>query len=158
MKLFNTKGMMLFPNPIKKEEICKQKNLLVVKECFCHNGHGLISEQAVFNRFNGIIIKVKKGKQKGLVALSPVYGYKTRVCLDVKLKPGITWQICCPHCNEPLPVFSSCSCKGDIVALFLNKNADFSNSILICNRIDCFNAQIKFNDEIIHFPGVGEFV
>ena len=44
------------------------------------------------------------------------------------------------------------------VALLLNKNADFSNSILICNRIDCVNALIKFNDEIIHFSGVGEFV
>ena len=158
MKLFNTKGMMLFPNPIKKEEICKQKNLLLVKECYCHNGHNLISDQAIFNGFSGILLKVKRKGVSGLVALSPVYGYKSRVSLNLLLKQNEIWEICCPDCNEALPVFSSCSCKGDIVALFLDKNADFSNSILICNRIDCFNAQIKFNDEIIHFSGVDEFI
>jgi len=150
--------MMVFPNPIKKTGICKEKSLILIKKCYCHNGHSLISDKAIFNGEKGITITVKKGKRKGLVALSPVYGYKTRVCLDAKLEPGEIWQICCPTCEEALPVFSSCSCEGDIVALFLDKNADFSNSILICNRIDCFNAQIKFNDEIIHFSGVGEFV
>ncbi len=66
MKLFNSKGMMLFPNPIKKEEICKQKNLLVVNECYCQNGHNLISDQAIFNGFNGILIKLKRKMFQGL--------------------------------------------------------------------------------------------
>ena len=158
MKLFNTKGMMVFPNPIKKSELYKEKSMILIKECYCQNGHNLINNKAVFNGHNGIILKVKRGRHIGTVALSPVYGYKTRVCMDAKLNPGEKWQICCPECDEPLPVYSSCTCGGDIVALFLDKNTDFSNSILICSRIDCFNAQIKFNDEIIHFPGVGEFV
>jgi len=158
MKLFNRKGMMVFPNPIKKTGICKEKSLLLVKKCFCHNGHNLISNKAVFNGESGIVIKAKNGKRNGIVALSPVYGYKSRVCLDVKLKPGEKWQIFCPTCDEPLPVFSSCTCEGDLVALFLEKNTDFSNSILICNRIDCINAQIKYNDEIIHYSGVEELM
>ena len=158
MKLFNSKGMMLFPNPMKKEEICKQKNLLVVKECFCHNGHSLISEQAVFNGFNGILIKVKRKDASGLVALSPVYGYKSRVSLDLLLKENEIWEIYCPECDEALPIFSSCECGGDKISLFLNKHADFAHCILLCNRIDCFNAAIKYNNELIHYSGVESLI
>lgn len=154
MKLFNSKGMMLFPNPIKKEEICKQKNLLVLKECFCHNGHNLISDQAIFNGFNGIMVKVKRKGISGMVALSPVYGNKSRVSLNLVLKPNEIWEICCLDCGEALPKFSSCECGGDQISLFLNKKADFAHCLLICNRIDCYNAVIKYNNEILHYSGV----
>jgi len=154
MKLFNNKGMMLFPNPIKKSEICKNENLLIVKECYCHNGHSLISEQAIFNGFPGILIEVQSGKLSGQVALSPVYGYKSRVSLDVTMKEGDVWEIICPHCKEPLPIFSSCECEGDLVCLFLNEHTDFSSCILICNRIDCFNAELTYNNKLVHYSSV----
>jgi hypothetical protein len=153
MNRFDTRGMMVFPNPISKSGILKEKNLLVVKECFCHNGHNLVNDRAVFDGLAGILLKVKKGKRSGMVALNPVYGLKSRVSVDVHLKKDEIWKIYCPVCNEPLPVFSSCSCKGDLTALFLNKKADFFNCILVCNRIDCFNAQLKYNNEIIYYPG-----
>ena len=153
MKRYDIKGMMVFPNPISKTKLLKEKELLVVKECFCHNGHDLVSDRAIFNGLSGILLKLKKGKRSGLVALNPVYGYKSRISIDVHLKKDETWKICCPVCNEPLPVFSSCNCEGDLTALFLGKKADFFNCILVCNRIDCQNAQIKYNNEIIYYPG-----
>jgi hypothetical protein len=153
MKRFDIKGMMVFPNPISKTKLLKEKELLVVKECFCHNGHDLVSDRAIFDGLSGIVLKVKKGKRSGLVALNPVYGYKSRISVDVHLKKDETWKISCPVCNEPLPVFSSCNCEGDLTALFLDKKADFFNCILVCNRIDCPNAQIKYNNEIIYYPG-----
>jgi hypothetical protein len=153
MKRYDIKGMMIFPNPISKSEILKEKELLVVKECYCHNGHNLISDRAVFNGLHGILLKVKKGKRSGLVALNPVYGYKSRISVDVQLKKDETWKICCPVCNEPLPIFSTCSCEGDLTVLFLDKKSNYYNCILICNRIDCFNAEIKYNNEIIYYPG-----
>jgi len=158
MKMFNRQGMMLFPNPIKKTEICKNKNLLVVKECYCHNGHDLISEQAIFNGFNGILVKVQKGDITGHVALSPVYGYKSRVSMDVKLMDGEKWEVFCPTCNEPLPIFSSCECDGDLVCLFLDNEGDYSNCILICNRIDCFNAEMKFKNQLLHYSSVDALI
>lgn len=154
MKLFDKKGMMLFPNPMKKSEICESENLLIINECYCPNGHNLISDQAIFNGFKGIIIKVSRKKQSGLVALSPVYGHKSRVSLNLSIKPDEIWEASCPTCDIKLPYFSKCSCEADIFTLFLDKNADFSNSILICNRIDCFNAQVKFKDKILHYSGI----
>ncbi len=154
MKLFNSKGMMLFPNPMKKSQICKNKNLLVIKDCYCQNGHNLISDNAIFNGFKGILLKIKKDEHEGMVALSPVYGYKSRVSMDLPIKSNEIWEAYCPECHEKLPYFADCSCHGSLFALFLDQHADFSNSILICNRIDCFNAEIKYNNEHVHYSGV----
>jgi len=144
---------MLFPNTIRKSEICKEKELLVVEQCYCQNGHNLISDRAVFNGFNGIMIKAKRGHQSGLVALSPVYGYKSRVSLNLKFRPGEVWEISCPECGEILPVYSECSCGGKLLLLFLNPDQVYTNAILICNRIDCFNAEIKLEAEMEHYSG-----
>jgi hypothetical protein len=143
---------------MKKTDICKNKNLLVIKNCYCQNGHNLINNRAIFNGFEGIMIKVKRYKKAGLVALSPVYGYKSRVSLELTFKADEIWNVYCPTCDEKLPVFSKCSCGGDLVTLFLDNDADFANCILICNRIDCFNAEIKYNSEIIHYSGVDALI
>lgn len=140
---------MIFPNPISKEKICRSKNILVIKECFCHNGHNLISDKAVFNEFNGIVFKIKNKDHEGLVALSPVYGYKSRVSMDVDLNEGDIWEVLCPECNEKLPIFSECSCNAELVTIFLSKCADFSNCITLCNRIGCFNACIQYGNEAV---------
>jgi hypothetical protein len=158
MNLFDKKGMRVFPNQIKKSELCKNKNMLVVGECYCHNGHNLISDKAVFNGFDAIMIKVKRNKKVGFVALDPAYGYKSRVSLNVHLKDQEIWEICCPECNEALPVFSKCECEGSLVSMFLDKKADFSNSILVCNRINCFNAEIRFNNKLLHYSGLDTFI
>mgnify|MGYP006311582393 FL=1 len=148
--------MMLFPNPIRKSEVCKSENLLLVKECHCQNGHSLISPQAIFNGFPGILIRVSRKDKTGLVALSPVYGYKSRVSLDVELKGGQIWKIHCPDCGEELPKYSDCSCGAHLTCMFLDQTSDFSNCILICNRIDCFNAEIKYRNELVHYSSLDE--
>lgn len=149
MRLFDSRGMMIFPNPMSKEKICKSEQILVVKECYCQNGHSLINDCAVFNGFPGIVFKIRRDNIEGLVALSPVYGYKSRVSMDIKLKKGEVWNILCPECGVKLPVFSKCSCGSSLIALFANKNADFFNCIVVCNRIDCFNAAINHGNEMI---------
>jgi hypothetical protein len=146
---FNTKGMMIIPNPIKSGSICRQKELIVVQSCYCPNGHNLISPQAVFNGFEGIILKIRREGQEGLVALSPVYGYKSRVALRVEMEEGQIWKVSCPHCDEPLPLYDKCECGADMICLFLDKSANFGSSICICNRIGCHHAGIHYSDEII---------
>jgi hypothetical protein len=158
MKLFDKQGMMLFPLPEQQREIGKSKSLLVVSQCFCQKGHDMVSEKAIFDGFNGILLKVKKSKQSGLVALSPVYGMKNRISLNIKLTKNELLELLCPTCNTALSIFSPCSCGGNLVALFLDKKADFTNCILICNRVDCFNAAIKLQDEMIHYDGVDKMI
>lgn len=149
MKRFDSKGMLLIPNPIPKEKISKQKKVLLLKKCFCHNGHSLINKRAMFNGESGIVFKVKKGRKTGHVALSPVYGYKSRVALDVEMKKGDIWEIRCPKCDEKLPALHECECGGELIALFSDKNANFQDCIVICNKIDCFNAELRHGNEMI---------
>lgn len=54
MNMYDEDGMMIFPNPIKKE-IKESKNVLVIKECFCPNGHGLLNSRVSFSGFPGVI-------------------------------------------------------------------------------------------------------
>lgn len=149
MRRFDSKGMMVFPNPMTRESICKSKKIVVVKACYCQNGHSLVSERAVFNGFQGIVFKVKNKRREGLVALSPVYGYKSRVSLDADLEEGEIWEVRCPVCDVELPVFSECSCGGSLLTLFADQKADFNHCIVICNRIGCFNAGINQGSEML---------
>lgn len=125
----------------------------MVNECYCQNGHNLVSERAIFDGHKGILLKIQQGAREGLVALSPVYGFRSRFSLDLPLYTDELWEVKCPTCNENLPKFSRCSCEGDLVTMFLDKNADYSNCIIVCNRIDCFNSGIKYNNEIIYYSG-----
>lgn len=148
MKVFDGKGMMIFPSSIKKE-IRESKKILVVNECFCQNGHNLVSNRAIFNGFNGIMIKVKRGEKEGLVALSPIYGDKSRISLDIDLISNEIYELCCPTCGSILPVYSACTCGGNLIALFTNRKADFANCIGICNRVDCPNAEIRSAGDLL---------
>jgi len=157
MNRFNSKGMLVIPNPMPTESICKFKEVVVVKECFCPNGHNLISSKAIFNGFNGIVIRVTSKDQEGLVALSPVYGYKSRVALNIDLNEGDVWEVRCPVCSHKLPVYSKCDCGGDMVCMFLDNKKNFQNCIAICNRIGCDQAGIKYGDEILSESMMGSF-
>ena len=149
MKLFNSQGMMIIPIPEKKKKLANAKKILVVKECFCQNGHNLISSRTQFDEHEGIIVKVKSTNGEGMVALSPVYGDKSRISLDIDLVDNEIVDICCPACDSKLPVFSSCECGGDFIALFITYKSEYSNCIGICNRVGCPEAVIHDEGELI---------
>jgi hypothetical protein len=158
MRLFDQKGMMVFPNPEKRKEPVKMKELLVIRFCCCSEGHNLVSDQAMFDDFAGILLKARKAGEVGQVALSPVYGVKHRISLGIKLEKDDLLEILCPECGQPLPVFSACSCGGSLVALFLDEKKDFTNCILICSRVGCHNAKIRLHNEIINYDDNGHVV
>lgn len=149
MKLFDAKGMMVFPNP-KKMNIEEKEEVIVVQECFCPNGHKLITTRAVFNEFPGIMLKVKNrvGKE-GYIALSPICGDKARISLDIDLENNEKLDLFCPECGVKLPVYSPCSCGGELVTLFSDNNNDYANCIGICNRVGCKNAKITVKNELL---------
>jgi hypothetical protein len=155
MQRYDQKGMMIFPTPEKIKKAGKLADVVVIGQCFCPDGHNLVSDQAVFDNFNGIVLKVKSSGGTGLVALNPVYGLKHRITLNVRLVHDELLEISCPLCGKELPVYSACACGGSLVALFLDEKRDFTNSVLICNRVDCHNAQIRLHNEMVHYDGLG---
>ncbi len=148
MERFDEKGMLIIPNPIVKKTAEREK-VLVVVECFCQNGHNLVSPRAVFNGHPGIIIRVKKDRKRGLIALSPVYGEKARIALDIDLVSGEVLDLHCPACDARLLKHSPCICGADMIALFTTPAANFSDCIGVCNRIDCPQAKIINSGELI---------
>lgn len=149
MNIFDKDGMMVFPNPIKKQAE-ERKNVLVVKECYCRNGHNLMNKRASFSGFSGIMLMVKSAKHAGKVILSPIFGDKSKISLDIDLQDGELLELSCPTCNSILPVYSKCACAGNLVALFLKNNSDYSNCIGICTRVNCFNSEIKSCNELLN--------
>jgi hypothetical protein len=149
MYKFNERGMIKFPNPLSRSKILAQENLLVIKECFCPNGHNLVSEKAWFCEFKGIVLGASNAEDKGLVALSPLYGVKSRISFGITLRTNELYDFYCPECGARMPAFSSCDCGGSIIAFFLNKEGNFSDCIGICNRLGCTHACIRLHNEII---------
>lgn len=149
MSIFNKKGMMIFPKPRKPIRVCDKEKLLVFTECYCPNGHQLITNKARFNEFNGIYLKIAKDNEEGYVALSPVYGCHSRMSVEIDLKEGELYTISCPECGAVLPVFSKCHCDGNIFTLFLDKEASFDSFIGACNRIGCTNSYLQIGKELI---------
>jgi hypothetical protein len=109
----------------------------------------LVTSNAKFNEFKGILLKISKGKEEGYVALSTVYGCKSRVTVGIQPKEGEQYKLSCTECGVDLPVFSKCHCGGDIFALFLDKDIKFDSFIGACNRIGCTNAYIQIGKELI---------
>ena len=140
--------MLIIPKQEKKEQN-KEDLMLVIKECYCPNGHNLISNRVKFNGFAGILLKAKKEDgSEGFLALSPIWNDKSRISLDLDLHKGEELELFCPECGAALPVYSKCPlCHGDLVAMFLEPKKDFSNCLSICNVIGCPEAEIKKGSE-----------
>lgn len=153
MKIFNKEGMLIIPDP-KGAELKPVKKILFVDECYCQNGHSLMNSRASFNGLPGIMLKVKAKDRKGLVALSPIYGDKSKISLDIDLHDKELIELSCPICDSLLPAYSTCSCGADLAALFLSKEIDFNNCIGICSRVNCFNSEIKSSSELLNEIGL----
>jgi len=148
MERFTQRGMLVIPNPVREKHPGAGKSL-VVCQLFCPQGHNIISPRAVFNGHPGILIEVRKGDQRGLVALSPIYGSMSRITLDIEVQKGEILDLHCPICGVKLPTHSPCNCGAEMIAFFTTPDQDYSNCIGICNRVDCINSQIIINDELI---------
>jgi len=144
----DNKGINILPNPVKEERKASGK-VLVVADCFCPNAHSLMFPRAKFSGHPGILVKVKGENKEGLVVLSPIYGDKARISLDVDLTDGEIMKLCCPHCDDEFPVFAACRCGGQLTAIFTTPITDDENRIGICNRVGCIHAEVKRGGDMI---------
>ena len=140
--------MLVIPDP-RREETSAQK-ILVIDTCYCPNGHSLISSKVVFDQFKGILFNARRGDENGMIALSPVYGEKNRISVDLDLIVGDTWDFYCPDCGVNLPNYNRCDCGGQLVTFFTSKEGDFNYSIAICNRVGCHHATIHLGEELLN--------
>jgi hypothetical protein len=148
MQRFTEDGMMIFPNPDFKE--VPQKDVLVLREGFCPNGHSLMSSRIHFNKFNGIYLSVKTPDgRKGFIGISPVYDQHARITVDIDLKSGETAELSCPVCAIHLPVFQKCSCGADLVTIYYTKRQNINDSVVICSRVDCLNSSVKNGADLL---------
>lgn len=151
MSRFNARGMWRLHDKLLHHKGKQEEDILIVKQCFCLNGHNLVSPRVQFKGYNGIMIKVRREKETGFLALSPICGDKSKLTLDISLQEGELLNLSCPVCNIPLPVYAPCDCGGDILTLFADKNGAFCNCIGICNRVGCSHSEIKHPDELFAF-------
>lgn len=157
MRVFNDNGMMILPSPVMRE-LRENSNALVVKACYCPRGHNLVTDKAMFCNFNGILMRVRRELSEGLMAISPVYGDKSRISLGMRLEKGVILRLLCPECGVPLPTYDICSCGGDIIALFTRPVPDFGNCVGICNRVGCHNAEIRNGDQLLNYANLSHLV
>jgi len=147
-QIYDKQGMLIFPNPLQKT-IRESQEVIVINECYCPNKHNLINSKAMFGNLPGILLKVKQKEEVGLLALSPVYGDKSRMSLEIDLIDKEALELLCPECDQNLSIFSNCECGADLVSLFLTEDLSFNEAAAICSRVNCFNAQIKSSTDII---------
>lgn len=114
----------------------------VITECYCANGHSILSETELFQGHPGLTLKLKNKTSEGLLIISPVLGDRDRVFVDFEKKLGEVVEICCPVCSEPFPVYNVCPCDAHLVALFTSQKAHFSQCIGICQRLGCLHSEL----------------
>jgi len=141
MPRFNIKDKEFFQRK-KKEQQETEVSFEVLAECYCHNGHSLLSDLVTYNGYDGLTVKLRTSTQEGTLSLSPVIGDKSRSFFDFERVEGEIVEICCPTCNEPLPVYNECTCGAELVALFTEPKLNYANCIGICQRIGCLNSEI----------------
>jgi len=147
MELPGNKSLEIIPGPEKFIPV--SKDMIVIRDCYCPNGHDLVTNRARFGDYNGIIIGVGSPDKMGYIALSPLYGDKSRVCIDYDLKDGELLTLLCPYCKIPLPAYAVCECGGVLVVMFTKPEVDYRNLVGVCNRVGCKHAEIKNEGQLM---------
>jgi hypothetical protein len=119
----------------------RQKNL-VVEECYCPQGHSIISERAIFGGHRGLTLRLRSADQDGLLSISPIIGDRDRTFISFTGVVGEVVEICCPVCAEPFPVYNECSCGAHLVAMFTSSQTTFAQCIGICQRLGCLHSEL----------------
>lgn len=114
----------------------------VITECYCPNGHSILTDKAVFQDRLGLTLKLKSKTSEGLLVISPLIGDSDRQFIDFEKTSGDIVDICCPTCSEAFPVYNVCPCGAHLVALFTSAEAQFSQCVGICQRLGCLHSEL----------------
>ncbi len=119
-----------------------QSDQQLVSQCYCPNGHNILSAQHLYAGAPGILLKLKTEQRQGLLSLSPIIGDTERTFHGFAQQVGDIVEICCPTCEQPFPIYNVCRCEAHLIALFTSASKDYAACIGICQRLGCLNAEI----------------
>lgn len=119
-----------------------QHKLEVIEECYCPNGHSILTDAAIFQGYKALTLRLRTRDQEGILAISPVIGDRDRTFIDFEQMPGQVVEICCPECAEPFPIYNECPCGAHLVALFTSPKAHFAQCVGICQRLGCLHSEL----------------
>jgi len=137
--------LLLGGHQTQKREVIAEQDLQkcqVITECYCQNGHSILTDVALFQGHRGLTLKLKNKASEGLLVISPVIGDRGRTFIDFEKQVGEIVDICCPTCSEPFPVYNVCPCGAHLVALFTSPKTRFSQCIGICQRLGCLHSEL----------------
>jgi len=137
--------LLLGGHQLQKREVITEQDVVkqdVITECYCANGHSILTDAGVFQGHPGLTLKLRSKTAEGILSISPVIGDTNRTFIDFERHPGEVVEICCPTCADPFPVYNACPCGAHLVALFTSPKAQFSKCIGICQRIGCLHSEL----------------
>ena len=137
--------LLLGGHQAQKREVITEEKLQsqdIVEQCYCLNGHSILTDKATFGGKPGITLNLKGSTGKGLLVISPIIGDHDRTFIDFDKNVGEIVEISCPTCSEPFPVYNVCPCGAHLVALFTSPKARFSQCIGICQRLGCLHSEL----------------
>ena len=134
--------IVVYPGNLLNEKLSRRETV-VIEKCYCPNGHNLIRVEVYFADYQAICLKIQDKKEIGYIYLNPIVGEKSKVLFDNWLVNNKMYEFICPDCKAPLPVFSPCSCGGQLITLFLDDTLKISNCVAFCNKIGCTHSEIK---------------
>ena len=145
MDLMSINWLLLGGHQSQKREVIPDQDAQkaeVVTECYCPNGHSVLSDGHKFQGHSGLSLLLKSKTSEGLLIISPVLGDRDRNFVGFERKAGEVVDICCPTCSESFPIYNQCPCGAHLVALFTSPKAHFAQCIGICQRLGCLHSEL----------------
>jgi len=147
---FDAHGFLVIPDPGEaklKRQVAHalEQPIVIAKHAFCPNGHDVIWENAQFNGFAGLRLKVRRANgEEGELIMSPIFGDKAHVTLGIKPQEGEKLDVFCPICNAEISVLMRCeNCEnGEIRFLSMEPKYDMRNGIAFCDVMSCSSAYL----------------
>jgi hypothetical protein len=96
--------LLLGGHQTQKREVIAEQDLQssqVITECYCPNGHSVLTAAALFQGHKALTLKLKNKTSEGLLLISPVLGDRNRTFIDFEKQVGDVVEICCPTCSDP---------------------------------------------------------
>jgi hypothetical protein len=156
MEIFDKKGRLLFPDTERHRKLAAERGIvtqgkkILISQVFCSNGHPLVNpENPKFDQQPGIHLICEGHTFWQSVFLSPFQGDRRKQYQN-DFKMGEILQIYCPECHVHFPKFAQHDCLPEAMylALFLNQEANYYDTVCICDVWGCYSSFLRLAGEI----------
>ncbi len=156
IEIFDKKGRLIIPDSERLRKVAIEKGIIsqekkiFLNQVFCQNGHNLIRpENPKFDNQPGIHLICEGETFWQSVYLSPFQGDRRKE-FKTEFKTGEILRVFCPECRVAIPKFAPHDCQSEAMylALFLDQDANYNNTVCICNAWGCYASFLRLAGEI----------